>query len=103
MKTEWILERVRKGKYYYSRHGDRERQKENLTIDEVEESLLLGRILERYEDTGRGESCLIVGFTNSGKPIHIVCGKRGEHLVIITVYIPLPPKFKTPYERGKDE
>ncbi|MFN3466174.1 MAG: DUF4258 domain-containing protein [Candidatus Brocadiales bacterium] len=99
MKIEWVLERVKKGEYYFSKHGDQERQKENLTISEIEEALLSGRVLEQYEDTGRGESCLVVGFTNSGKPIHIVCGRRGEHLSVITVYIPQPPKFKTPYER----
>lgn len=99
---EWILERVKKEEYYFSRHGDQERQRENLTIAE-EEALLSGRILEQYEDTGRGQSCLVVGFTSSGKPVHIVCGERGMQLVIITVYMPLPPKFKTPYERGKDE
>lgn len=78
----------------------KERQNDNLTILEVEEAILSGMILEQYVDTGRGESCLIVGFTNIGKPIHIVCGKTDEELVIITVYIPSPPKFKNPYERG---
>lgn len=38
--------------------------------------------------------------TISGKPVHVVCGSRGDSLVIITVYIPSPPKFKNPYERG---
>jgi hypothetical protein len=61
-----------------------ERQNDNLTIAEVEEALLGGRILEQYEDTGRGESCLVAGFTESGKPIHIVCGMREDWLVIIT-------------------
>jgi hypothetical protein len=98
---EWILERIRKAEYYFSKHGDQERQNDNLTIVEVNEALLGGRILEQYEDTGRGESCLVAGFTESGKPIHIVCGRRGDWLVIITVYIPRPPKFKTPYERGE--
>lgn len=37
-------------------------------------------------DIGRGESCLIVGFTNSGKPVHVVCGLNENSLVIITVY-----------------
>ncbi|MGR3179203.1 MAG: hypothetical protein ACUZ8E_14215 [Candidatus Anammoxibacter sp.] len=36
----------------------------------------------------------------NGKPIHIVCGEMEGELVIITVYIPSPPKFKNPYERG---
>jgi hypothetical protein len=98
---EWIQERTRKGTYYFSKHGDQERQNDNLTIAEVEEALLAGRILEQYEDTGRGESCLIVGFTGNGKPIHIVCGRRGDGLVVITVYIPQSPKFKTPYERSE--
>jgi hypothetical protein len=98
---KWILERIKKGEYYFSKHGDQERQNDNLTLVEIEEALLGGRILEQYEDSGRGESCLVAGFTETGKPIHIVCGRREDWLVIITVYIPRPPKFKTPYERGE--
>lgn len=97
----WIIEQVRKNKYYFSKHGDQERQNDNLLISEVEEALLSGRIIEQYPNTGRGESCLVVGFTEEGKPIHVVCGQRGKEMVVITVYIPTPPKFKTPYERGE--
>ena len=53
-------------------------------------------ILEQYQDAGRGESCLVVGFTEAGKPIHEVCGQRKDTLVIVTVYILGPPKFKNP-------
>jgi hypothetical protein len=98
---EWIQEKVRRAEYYLSEHGDQERQNDNLTLAEIEEALLTGRILEHYEDTGRGESCLVAGFTQTGKPIHLVCGARGDWLVIITIYVPRPPKFKTPYERGE--
>ncbi len=98
---EWIRERIKKGEYYLSKHGDLERQNDNLTVAEVEEALLTGRILEQYEDTGRGEGCLVAGFAGTGKPIHMVCGARGDWLVIITIYIPRPPKFKTPYQRGE--
>lgn len=99
-KIEWLIEKVKTGEYYFSKHGDQERQAENLLLIEIEEALKSGRILEQYKDTGRGESCLVVGFTNLGKPIHIVCGERDKEMVIITVYIPHSPKFKTPYERG---
>lgn len=98
---EWIRKRVKKGEYYFSKHGDRERQNDNLTVAEIEEALIAGRILEHYENTGRGESCLVAGFTQIGKPIHMVCGARGDWLVVITIYIPRPPKFKTPYKRGE--
>ncbi len=101
IELKWIQACVNKGEYYFSKHGDQERQNDNLTVAEVEEALLAGRILERYEETGRGESCLVAGFTEKAKPIHIVCGTRGEWLAVITVYVPRPPKFKTPYERGE--
>ena len=100
MDIESIKIKVITGGYLFSRHGDRERQNDNLSILDVEESILNGRILEEYEDTGRGESCLLVGFANSGKPVHIVCGYSGSSLIIVTVYIPTLPKFKNPYERG---
>jgi len=96
----WIKKCVEDRNYYFSHHGDRERMNDNLTISDIEESLVNGRILEEYPDDLRGISCLVVGFSYSGIPIHIVCGERNDKLVIITVYIPKPPKFKTPYERG---
>ncbi len=70
-KVDWIVERVKNEEYYFSKHGDQERQNDNLTIEEVEEALLSGRILEQYEETGRGESCLVAGFTNSRKSHYI--------------------------------
>ena len=100
LEINWISEQIITDKYYFSRHADEERQNENLEISEIEEAIINGRIIENYKDTGRGESCLVAGFTESGKPMHIVCGLRGGWMVIITVYIPKPPKFKTVYERG---
>ncbi len=97
---DWIKYCVDKQCYRYSRHGDRERQNDGLSLVEVEEALSSGRIIERYADSGRGESCLLAGFTDGGKPVHVVCGRMDSWLVIITVYIPTPPKFKNLYERG---
>ncbi len=96
----WIQGKVGQCGYYFTKHGEQERQNDNLTIAEVEEALLNGMILEQYEDDIRGKSCLVAGFANSGKPLHIVCGEFEGDLAIITVYIPTRPKFKSPYERG---
>jgi hypothetical protein len=100
MQEQWIKEQAAAARFYFSRHGDEERQNDNLTVAEVLEALARGLMLESYPDTGRGESCLVAGFTAAGKPVHLVCGRRGEWLVLVTAYIPRPPKFKTPYERG---
>lgn len=101
LEIQWITDRIEKEEYYFSLHGDCERQNDNLTITEIKDAIISGKIIEQYSDTGRGESCLIAGFTEEGKPIHTVCGMRGDWLVIVTVYIPRPPKFRTPYERGE--
>ena len=97
---DWIKQAIRDDDYRYSRHGDQERQNDNLTLIQVAQALLNGRILEQYTDTSRGVSCLVAGFADDGIPIHVVCGCMVKTLVIITVYIPTPPKFKNPFERG---
>ena len=83
------------GHVSYAKPPDNERQADNLLIIEIENAIQNGRILEEYKDSGRGESCLVAGFTDEGKPIHSICGSQGNNLIIITVYIPSPPKFKT--------
>ncbi len=48
------MERVRKNEYLYTFHADEERRNEGLSIAEVEEALLNGRILEDYPNDPRG-------------------------------------------------
>lgn len=100
MDIEVIKECIRKDHYFYSLYAEIERKADGLTFAQVEEALLNGEILEQYADTGRGESCLMVGLAGE-IPIHAVCGWRGEKIALITVYIPTPPKFIDPWTRGK--
>jgi hypothetical protein len=99
MDIEEIKGKVRNNEYAYSYHADLERKSEDLTVARIEQALLDGEILEQYKDTGRGESCLILGFSED-LPIHVVCGWRGQSVVLITVYVPRPPKFTDPWTRG---
>ncbi|MBM3128387.1 MAG: DUF4258 domain-containing protein [Chloroflexi bacterium] len=99
MDIEEIKTKVRLNQYVYSIHAELERRAEDLTFAQIERAVLNGAILECYPDTGRGESCLVVGWVDD-LPIHIVCGWRGERIVLITVYIPRPPKFSDPWTRG---
>lgn len=98
---DWIKHCVDTQSYFYSAHADKERLADDLTLSEVEEAIQNGIILEQYVDTGRGPSCLLVGFTVLGKPIHIVIGRKQDQVVVITVYIPTPPKFSTPFKRNR--
>ena len=96
-----IKEKVRKNEYYYTFHAEIERKNDDLTFYQIEQAILAGDILEQYPDDGRGESSLVVGFSDN-IPIHIVCGKRGEKNVIITTYVPKPPKFIDPWTRSRE-
>ena len=99
MDIERIQAKVMTDDYVYTSHADLERKADDLTLKQVETALLDGQILERYPDTGRGESCLVLGYADN-IPIHIVCGWRGDQVAVITVYIPGPPKFIDPKTRA---
>ena len=100
MKQSEIKRKVRRGDYVYTLHAEIERKADDLTFAQIERALLNGKILEQYPDSGRGESCLVLGFAED-IPIHIVCGWRGDKIAIITVYVPKPPKFIDPWTRSK--
>lgn len=99
MDIQTIKSKVRADQYVFTQHADIERRADNLTFAQIENALSDGEILEQYPDTGRGESCLVLGFSGD-MPVHIVCGWRGEDVSVITVYIPSPPKFIDPRTRG---
>lgn len=42
----------------------------------------------RFTDDPRGHSCLVLGFTSTRRPIHVVCTPKDEFLVVITAYEP---------------
>lgn len=100
MNIEIIKSKVRSGDFLLSAHADQEASDEDIYIAEIHDAILNGEILERYPDTGRGESCLILGFAG-GRPIHVVCGWRHKCVLVITVYVPKPPKFVDPWTRGR--
>ncbi len=99
MNISEIQYRVQVDQFVFTHHAEVERMADELTFAQIEQSIMNGKILEQYPDTGRGESCLILGYADN-IPIHIVCGWRGEKIAIITVYIPHPPKFINPWTRG---
>ncbi len=97
----WIKERIPKSEYLISKHADDERRNDNLSLDDLERALQNGDIIEEYPDTGRGPSCLVCN-AEIEKPVHVVCGKnKHSWLVLITVYSPAMPKWKSPTERNR--
>jgi hypothetical protein len=97
---EAIKAQMREGNFVVSAHADQAVADEGLDIAEIRDAILDGEILENYENTGRGPSCLNLGFVKD-TPIHVVCGWRRQSVVIITAYVPIPPKFENPWTRRR--
>lgn len=99
---ERIREQVRAENYEFSLHAEHERENEHILVEELEQSVKSGQLLEDYPDDPRGHSCLVLGFTEAGRAIHSVWGLLpGGRVRVITVYIPLPPKWVDPGTRGR--
>jgi Domain of unknown function (DUF4258) len=54
-----------------------------------------------YPDHRRGACCLLCGYTDSGRPLHLVCTTLQSPVILITVYEPKLPKWETPTQRGR--
>lgn len=69
-----IKDKVRNSKYKISfTHTEKLRQRK-IEIRELEEAIFTGEIIEEYPADPRGQSCLILGYTQGNRPLHIVCG-----------------------------
>lgn len=82
-----------------TQHAQKEMDDEEITLDEVLIAIAHGQILEDYSEHRRGPCCLLYGFTNDRRPLHIVCTTTQPVLIIITVYEPLLPKWVNPTQR----
>ena len=86
-----------------SQHAQQEAADEQISVDDIKHAILTGAELELYPHDPRGPSCLMVGQDQSHRWIHVVCGNFDrENLLVITVYLPRPPKWQDPWtRRGK--
>lgn len=84
-----------------TQHAQQEMVEEEISLDEVLESISTGQILENYTEHRRGACCLLGGTIRQDRPLHVVCTTANPILIIITVYEPKPPRWITPTERGR--
>jgi len=87
------------GAFRVTQHAQQEMTEEDITLDEVLAAVQRSEILEHYPQHRRGACCLLVGFTEKGRPLHIVCTTARPLLILITVYEPKPPRWVTPRRR----
>lgn len=68
---------------------------------EVQAVIGTGIIIEDYPEDSRGHSCLISGFGETGRPVHVVCTPKDEYLAVITAYIPNKEQWHSDWQTRK--
>ena len=82
-------------------HAQQEMLEDGVSIADLLACLEVCTVIEEYPDHRRGACCLVCCETAGGRPLHLVCTTERPELIIITVYEPKPPKWETPFVRGK--
>lgn len=59
-----------------------------ITTSEIRSVVEHGEIIEDYPEDVRGHSCLMLGYGEGSRAIHVVCSPKDEYLAIITAYLP---------------
>ena len=77
--------------------------KRNILIEDVEESLLSGEIIELYPDDYPYPSCLVLGTDANNNYVHVVCGISGAELHLITAYYPNPAKWSADFKVRREK
>jgi len=73
----------------------------NIFIDDVKTALLNGEIIEQYPNDYPFPSCLVLGKTQIGTPLHVVCGSNGMELWLITAYFPNPNEWTKDFSQRR--
>jgi Domain of unknown function (DUF4258) len=91
---EEIRHQLQAGQFEFSRHGFRRAVERNISEQEIREVGENVIIIEDYPEDKYSPSCLLLGFTRSGKVLHIqVSRQESEIAKIITIYEPDPNQW----------
>lgn len=89
-----ISRKIGDGRFEFSEHATDQAILRGITVQEVREALRRPELIEYYSHDKHGPSCLMLGSTNVGRPLHIQCSDPSRPLVkIITLYEPDPARW----------
>lgn len=104
---EEIRDRIARRHYEFSRHAVDQSILRDISTAELEQAMRnRSEVIEDYPNDKYGPSCLVLGFTDVGRPLHIQCSYPSRPLVkIVTLYEPDPGAWinlrtRTPQRRG---
>ena len=86
-----ILRKIENGQFEFSQHAIDQSILRRINIQEFREAVSQSDLIEDYPDDKYGPSCLLLGFTSSHRPLHILCSYPSRPIIkIVTLYEPNP-------------
>jgi hypothetical protein len=86
---EEICAKFAQDRFEFSKHATDQTILREISLLEIREAVTTGEIIEDYPDDKYGPSCLILGFTRSRRPIHLLCSYPSRPIIkVVTVYEP---------------
>ena len=88
------------GQFEFSRHAFRRAIERDISEAEIQQAGQRARIIEDYADDKYAPSCLLLGLTDTGRPLHLQVSRADAELIrIITLYEPDPAEWYNYVER----
>lgn len=72
-----------------------------ISTSEIRSVVEKGELIEDYPEDARGHSCLLLGFGDEKRPLHVVCAPKEDYLAIITAYLPDSDQWEDNYRKRK--
>ncbi len=89
-----IRQQLADGQFEFSHHAFKRAVERNISDLEIRQVGQDAELIEDYPDDKYTPSCLLLGFTQSRRPLHIqVSYADSEFLKIITIYEPDPDEW----------
>jgi hypothetical protein len=80
--------------FEFSRHATDQVILRGIQVNEIRQAIQSGEVIEDYPEDKYGPSCLVLGFTRDGRPLHIQCSNPTRPIIkVITVYEPDPVEW----------
>ena len=89
-----IRSKVAADQFEFSEHAVDQSIIRHISVQELREAITTASIIEDYPDDKYGPSCLVLGFTREGRPIHVQVSYPARPLLkVITLYEPDPTRW----------
>ncbi|MFI5200909.1 MAG: DUF4258 domain-containing protein [Candidatus Kapaibacterium sp.] len=97
-----IRESLGEGRIELTAHALKRMVERNISKREIMETSTNLELIEDYADDKYYPSCLLLGYTAHGRPLHLHASRlSGENVRLITVYEPNPEEWVDNFRRRK--